>query len=114
MTPKILVLSQYYYPIENAWAKRVAHIVNELSKDYKLNIITWMPNYPYGKFYDGYNKFYKKEWNIQYIWEYPTKNEWILARLFNYISYPFLAFFLWLFKKTDYIYATPIFYLSGK
>ena len=41
------------------------------------------------------------------MWEYPTKNEWILSRLLNYISYPFFAFFAWLFKKTDYIYATP-------
>ena len=105
---KILIFSQYYYPIENAWAKRVINIVNSLKDNYNIKIITWMPNYPLGKFYKWYKCFYKKDENIEYIWEYPTKNEWFFWRLFNYISYCFLAFFLsFKHRNINYVYATP-------
>ena len=47
----ILVVTQYFYPESfrindmcQAWVKR----------GYKVTVVTGIPNYPQGKFYDGY------------------------------------------------------------
>ena len=58
----ILIVSQYFYPetfrindMAEEWVKR----------GYKITVLTGIPNYPAGKFYDGYDyKHRRKEyWN---------------------------------------------------
>lgn len=53
----ILIVSQYFYPetfrindIAREWVKR----------GYKVTVLTGIPNYPMGKFYDGYNYIKKR------------------------------------------------------
>lgn len=50
----ILVISQYFYP-ENF---RINDICKELVlRGYKVTVLTGIPNYPYGKFFNGYSWF---------------------------------------------------------
>lgn len=52
----ILVISQYFFP-ENF---RINEICKEwVKKGYKVTVVTGIPNYPEGKFYEGYNFFNK-------------------------------------------------------
>ncbi|MHB0809368.1 MAG: glycosyltransferase family 4 protein [Facklamia hominis] len=52
MTKKILIISQYFYPEDF----RINDIALELKKlGYQVKILTGIPNYPEGKFYDGFH-----------------------------------------------------------
>ena len=56
----ILVISQYFYPEQF----RINDITTELVKrGYKVTVITGIPNYPQGKFFDGYGYFKKRKAN---------------------------------------------------
>ena len=56
MKKNILVISQYFYPEEF----RINDITKEwIKRGYEVTVITGIPNYPFGKFYEGYN-FFKK------------------------------------------------------
>ena len=51
--PHILLISQYFYP-ENF---RVNDMACEwVKRGYKVTVLTGIPNYPMGKFYEGYDK----------------------------------------------------------
>ena len=53
---KILIISQYFYP-ENFKINDVALTLKE--KGYEVEVLTGIPNYPLGNFYDGF-KFLSK------------------------------------------------------
>lgn len=56
----VLVISQYFFP-ENF---RINEICKEwVKKGYKVTVVTGIPNYPEGKFYEGYNFFDKRTEN---------------------------------------------------
>lgn len=58
----ILLVSQYFYP-ENF---RVNDLATEwVKRGYKVTVLTGIPNYPMGKFYDGYDKKHRtrESWN---------------------------------------------------
>ena len=56
----ILVISQYFYPEQF----RINDITTELVKrGYKVTVITGIPNYPQGKFFNGYGYFRKRKEN---------------------------------------------------
>ncbi|WP_214802056.1 glycosyltransferase family 4 protein [Exiguobacterium sp. s194] len=56
----ILVISQYFFP-ENF---RINEICKDwVSKGYKVTVVTGIPNYPEGKFYEGYSFFNKRSEN---------------------------------------------------
>ena len=64
MTDKkhILVISQYFYPEEF----RINDICAEwVKRGYKVTVLTGIPNYPQGKFYEGYDLRHKRMelWN---------------------------------------------------
>ena len=51
--PHILVVSQYFYPEQF----RINDIACEwVKRGYKVTVLTGIPNYPMGKFYDGYDR----------------------------------------------------------
>ena len=61
MSKKILVISQYFYP-ENF---RINHLVLELKqRGYEVTVLTGLPNYPQGEYYEGYGP----EKNCDEIW----------------------------------------------
>lgn len=54
----ILVISQYFYPEQF----RINDICKEwVKRGYQVTVITGIPNYPIGKFYDGYGIFKKNK-----------------------------------------------------
>ena len=60
--PHILLISQYFYP-ENF---RVNDMACEwVKRGYKVTVLTGIPNYPMGKFYEGYDKKNRthEKWN---------------------------------------------------
>jgi len=110
---RILFLTDNFPPEGNAPATRtLEHCKAWLKKEnVEITVITCAPNFPYGKVYKGYkNKFIQKE-NIEGIqvirvWSYMTKNSGFTKRVFDYMSYAFMAFGVGLFQTYDIIVAT--------
>ena len=58
MKKHILVISQYFYP-ENF---RINDMCKEwVKRGYEVTVVTGIPNYPQGKFFDGYGLFKKRK-----------------------------------------------------
>lgn len=86
---KLLIVTQYYYP-EN-------FIINDLVKSlkkrgYEIEVLTAIPNYPLGKFYQGYNFFNKNSELLDDIKIHrsriiPRFNGGKIGLIFNYISF---------------------------
>lgn len=103
----ILVISQYFYPEQF----RVNDICTEwVKRGYKVTVITGVPNYPKGKYYDGYGLFKKRkeEYNGIEIIRIPLiprgKNSIMLV--LNYLSFAVSGFFWKVFTriKADYVF----------
>ena len=106
---KILIVTQYFYP-ENF---RINDLAIELSKrNHSITVLTAIPNYPYGKFFDGYGYIKKNRENYNGISIYRTpiipRGSGSNFRLsLNYISYVFGAIFTSFFlmnRKYDIIF----------
>jgi glycosyltransferase involved in cell wall biosynthesis len=103
----ILIIAQYFYPeqfrindISTEWVKR----------GYKVTVITGIPNYPQGKYYDGYGllKKRKETYNgieIIRLPLIPRGNNAIMLVL-NYLSFVVSGFFWKSFTKikADYVF----------
>lgn len=107
----ILVITQYFYPepfrindmcIE--WVKR----------GYKVTVLTGIPNYPQGEFYDGYSIKEKRSenWNGVDIIRIPliARGHNSLKLFLNYISFVVSGFF-WKLRtklKADYVFTFEV------
>ncbi len=107
----ILVITQYFYPepfrindmcIE--WVKR----------GYKVTVLTGIPNYPQGEFYDGYSTKEKRSenWNGVDIIRIPivARGHSSLKLFLNYISFVVSGFF-WKLRtklKADYVFTFEV------
>jgi glycosyltransferase involved in cell wall biosynthesis len=103
----ILVISQYFYPEQF----RINDICTEwVKRGLKVTVITGIPNYPQGKFYDGYGFFGKRKEiykgvDIVRIPLVPRgKNSLMLA--LNYLSFVVSGFFWNVFTKimADFVF----------
>lgn len=109
---RLLFLTDNFPPEVNAPANRTyEHCKEWVKSGVDVTVITCAPNFPKGKVYSGYkNRIFQKEVidGIQVIrvWSYITANEGFFKRIFDYISYAFMAFWVGLFVKTDLIIAT--------
>lgn len=103
----ILVIAQYFYPEQF----RINDICTEwIKRGYKVTVITGIPNYPQGKYYNGYGLFKKRKeiYNgieIIRIPLIPRGNNAIMLAL-NYLSFVVSGFFWNLFTriKADYVF----------
>ncbi len=88
MSKHILVISQCFYPEQF----RINDICCALVKrGYKVTVITGIPNYPQGKFYDGYGWFKKRKetWNGMEIIRLPliARGKSKIGMVLNYLSF---------------------------
>lgn len=107
---KILLLTQWFDP--EPTFKGLAFAKELKRQGHEVQVLTGFPNYPGGKIYDGYKlKFYQREEidgvSILRVPLYPNHDSSALKRIFNYISFAFMAMLFGIFatKKTDVIYA---------
>lgn len=107
MNKHILVISQYFYPEEF----RINDICKEwVKKGYKVTVITGIPNYPEGKFYNGYGVFSKRKEvyegiNVIRLPLIPRGSNSLMLIL-NYLSFVISGFFWQLFTQieADYVF----------
>ncbi|WP_027087195.1 glycosyltransferase family 4 protein [Cohnella panacarvi] len=107
MKKHILVISQYFYPEQF----RINDICTEwVNRGYKVTVVTGIPNYPQGKFFEGYGLFKKRResYNGMDIIRIPLiprgKNSIMLA--LNYLSFVVSGYLWKLFTKikADYVF----------
>ncbi len=103
----ILVISQVFYPEQF----RINDMCCEwIRRGYRVTVLTGIPNYPQGKFYDGYGllKKRKERWNGIEIIRIPVipRGNNPLGLILNYLSFPVSGFFWNLFTKikADYLF----------
>lgn len=103
----ILVISQYFYPEEFRINDMCAEWVK---RGYKVTVLTGYPNYPQGKYYDGYGWFKKtkQRWNGVDIIRIPltARGQGSVKLAFNYFSFVISGFF---WAKTTRIKADYVF-----
>lgn len=107
---KILLLTQWFDP--EPTFKGLAFAKELKRQGHDVQVLTGFPNYPGGKIYDGYKlKLYQREEidgiSILRVALYPNHDSSALKRIFNYISFAFMAMLFGIFatKKADVIYA---------
>ena len=103
----ILVISQVFYPEQF----RINDMCQEwIKRGYKVTVLTGIPNYPQGKFYDGYGFFKKRKeiWNEIEIIRIPVipRGHNVIGLVLNYFSFPFSGLFWNAFNKirADYVF----------
>lgn len=103
----ILVISQVFYPEQF----RINDMCCEwIKRGYKVTVLTGIPNYPQGKFYDGYGLFKKRNenWNGIEIIRIPVipRGNNSIGLILNYLSFPISGFLWKIFTKikADYVF----------
>lgn len=103
----ILVVSQVFYPEQF----RINDMCQEwIKRGYQVTVLTGIPNYPQGKFYDGYGfgKKRRENWNGVEIIRIPVipRGSNFIGMVLNYLSFPISGFFWNLFNKikADYCF----------
>lgn len=90
----ILVVSQYFYPE----SFRINDIVQEwVKRGYKVTVLTGIPNYPGGKFYEGYGYRHRRKeiWNNINIIRIPliARGKNVIGMIANYLSFVVSGYF---------------------
>lgn len=107
MKKHILVISQYFYPEQF----RINDICAEwVKRGYKVTVVTGIPNYPQGKYYNGFGLFKKRKEtyngiDIIRLPLIPRGNSSIMLVL-NYLSFVFSGCIWKIFTKikADYVF----------
>lgn len=107
MGKHILVISQYFYPEEF----RINDMCEEwVKRGYEVTVVTGIPNYPQGKFFDGYGlwKKRKEEYRGIHIVRLPIipRGERAVTLVLNYLSFVVSGFF---WKTFTGIHADKVF-----
>lgn len=102
MKKHILVVSQYFFPEQF----RINDMCEEwVDRGYKITVLTGIPNYPEGRFYDGYGLFKRKKetykgMEIIRLPIFPRGKSSIMLVL-NYLSFVISGFIWKVFTKLD-------------
>lgn len=110
---KILFVSQYFYP---EIFKGNELVFDFAKRGHEITVLTAKPNYPSGKFFDGYSFFGKSEETIEGVKIirtpiYPRKNGRAIHLMLNYMSFVFFSYFTCFFRvkgKFDIIFVQQL------
>lgn len=99
---RILLVGQYFYPEQF----RINDICSQwVKRGYDVDVVTGIPNYPYGKFYDGYGLFKKRKekYNGINIYRIPQipRRQGLFMLIVNYFSFVVSGFIWSLFSKKN-------------
>lgn len=103
MKKKILVVSQYYFPEQF----RINDICEEwVKRGYDVTVLTGIPNYPEGAFFEGYSIFSKRKEihngvNIKRLPLIPRKKSSVFLAL-NYLSFMISGYFWAIFTREKF------------
>ena len=97
---RILVICQYFHPEQF----RINDICSEwVKRGHDVTVLTGIPNYPQGRFYEGYGLFKKRKetWNGVKIIRIPLipRGHTPIGMVLNYFSFPISGFFWNIFTK---------------
>lgn len=110
---KILFYSHFFYPEVGAGSIRMQYFVSTLRKsENEIRVVTPYPNYPSGRLYPRYNKYYSSitSKGIHYLYIYAPKKHSILKRGLSYLSYfmsSFIFTLFWNFNPEIIITSSP-------
>lgn len=107
----ILVVSQYFYPEQF----RINDMCTEwVKRGYKVTVLTGIPNYPMGHYFDGYDLTHKRteEWNGVKIIRIPliARGQNSIGMIANYLSFA-VSGFIWKCLtriKADYVFTFEV------
>ncbi|MGY0391281.1 glycosyltransferase family 4 protein [Bizionia sp. KMM 8389] len=99
----ILIITSYFPPETGAASNRIFHLATGLEQqNYKVSVITPLPNYPKGQIFEAYTgKFSQTSTEnnitIHRLWLYASNSKNKLLRLFAMLSYSLslIWFFMW-------------------
>lgn len=107
----ILVISQYFYPE----TFRINDMCQEwVKRGYQVTVITGIPNYPMGKFFEGYGYTKRREetWNGIHIIRIPliARGSSSIGMVANYASFTISGFIMNLLTniKADYVFTFEV------
>lgn len=107
----ILVISQYFYPE----TFRINDMCQEwVKRGYRVTVITGIPNYPMGKFFEGYGYTKRREetWNGIHIIRIPliARGSSSIGMVANYASFTISGFIMNLLTniKADYVFTFEV------
>lgn len=116
---KILFLTQYFPPETGASQNRLGDLSRRLSAlGHTVTVLTALPNYPKGEFYEGYGGRFvmtEDDYGIRVVrtWLYTTKTKSFLQRMLNYLSFSILSVLVGLLSvgRIDAVYvdSPPLF-----
>ena len=107
MKKRILICTNHFFP-ETFRCNDVAFEL--VRRGYEVTVLTAIPDYPKGKYFDGYGIFRKRRETVNGVKVYrgfiiPRGNGGVVRLLLNYVSFfissIILSFYLGLFKKFD-------------
>ena len=116
---RFLILTQYFPPeIGGAQTRLKSFALELLRSGHEVEIVTAKPNYPKGRFFEGYEKgFYRHEvldgLTVHRVWLYPAIGGGV-RRMLNYLSFTMTCVYgLVRCKKPDYLFVeSPPLFLS--
>ncbi len=103
---RVLLISQYFYPEQF----KCNDVANELVKrGHEVTVLTGIPNYPRGRFFNGYGVFRRRHermdgYDVYRALLIPRGNGGAVRLVLNYFSYAFFATFwaVWLVLTRKY------------
>lgn len=103
---KILLISQYFYPEQFKCNDVATELAN---RGHEVTVLTGIPNYPKGHFYNGYGLFRRRHERVNgadvyRVWLVPRGRSTALRLTLNYFSFAFTASVkaLWLALRHRY------------
>ncbi|PWH83871.1 glycosyltransferase WbuB [Algibacter marinivivus] len=114
---EVLIITNYFPPETGAASNRIFHLAEGLQKhNFKVSVLTPLPNYPKGKVFEEYRGVFKhtsleSNITINRLWIYASNSKNKLLRLIAMLSYSFslIWFFTWnKIPKTVIIQSPPL------